>query len=83
MVAVIAMVLVALVLAASLARRPHAPLAAAITLLLLSTVQASLLTALSLWSADEAETLGWVLGGTALVAAVVAAAVTAAAARRT
>jgi hypothetical protein len=82
MAAVIAMVLVALVLAASLARRPSAPLAASITLLLLSAVQASLLTALAEWSTDEAESLGWALGTGALVAALVAVAVGLVAARR-
>ncbi|HEX2130622.1 MAG TPA: hypothetical protein VHH15_03615 [Actinophytocola sp.] len=72
LVAVIVMVLVAFVLVASLARRPSAPLAAAAALLLLSAVQASLLTALSEWSPDEAETLGWALGAGALVAVLVA-----------
>lgn len=72
LVAVIVLVLLAFVLAASLARRPSAPLAAAVTLLLLSAVQASLLTALSQWSANEAETLGWTLGAVALLAALAA-----------
>ncbi|MCT2587110.1 hypothetical protein [Actinophytocola gossypii] len=72
LVAVIATVLVAFVLVASLARRPSAPLAAAVALLLLSAVQASMLTALAEWSADEAEVLGWALGAGALVAALTA-----------
>ncbi|OLF15070.1 hypothetical protein [Actinophytocola xanthii] len=71
-VALLLVVLAALVLAASLAGRPSAPLAAAIALVLLATVQAALLTALAEWSADEAETLGWVLGAAALVAGAVA-----------
>lgn len=83
LVALVAMVLVAFVLAASLARRPHAPLAAAVTLLLLSAVQVSLLTALATWSADEAETLGWVLGAVAVASALVAVGVSASAMRRT
>ena len=82
LVAVIVLVLIAFVLAASLARRPSAPLAAAVALVLLAAVQTSLLTALSEWSADEAETLGWVLGAVALVAALVAAGLGLATARR-
>lgn len=71
LVAVAALVALALVLAASLARRPSAPLAAAVALVLLAAVQASLLTVLSEWSGAEAELLGWVLGAVAVVAAVV------------
>lgn len=82
LVAVIVMVIAAFVLATSLATRPCAPLAAAITLLLLSAVQASLLTALSEWSADEASALGWILGAAALVAALVALATTTAATKQ-
>ncbi|GAB3449661.1 hypothetical protein [Actinophytocola sediminis] len=82
LVAVIALVLVGFVLVASLAGRPFAPLAAAVSLLLLAAVQASLLTALSEWSADEAETLGWALGAGALAAALIAVIVGGRAARR-
>jgi hypothetical protein len=79
--AVIAMVLLALLLAVSLGTRPSAPLAAAVALVLLAAVQSSLLTVLSSGSTDEAELLGQVLGGLAVLVAAIAAAVAIAAAR--
>ncbi len=80
--AVLVMVALALVLAASLAARPSAPLAGAVALLLLAGVQSSLLTVLSSGTAADAETLGQVLGGVALLVAVVAGATAVTAARR-
>lgn len=82
LVMMLILVLVGFVLAASLARRPCAPLAAAMALLLLSVVQAAMLTALIQWSADEAQVVGWSLGGAALVAALVASAAAQTAAAR-
>ena len=79
---VVALTALALVLAASLARRPSAPLAAAVTLMLLAAVQFSLLTVLDVGSVDEAELFGWVLGAVGGAAALTALVTAAAASRR-
>jgi hypothetical protein len=83
LVAVLVMVLLALVLATSLASRPSAALAAAVALLLLATVQSSLLTVLASGSTDDAELLGQVLGGLAALTVVIGVATAFTAARRT
>jgi hypothetical protein len=81
-VAILAMVVLGLVLATSLATRASAPLAGAVALLLLAAVQASLLSVLDTGGVEEAELLGQVLGGLAAVVAVVAVATAVSAARR-
>ncbi|OLF10102.1 hypothetical protein BLA60_16735 [Actinophytocola xinjiangensis] len=73
LVMMIILVLVGFVLAASLAKRPNGALAAAFALLLLAVVQSALLTAVLQWSAEEAQVIGWSLGGAAIAAALVAA----------
>jgi hypothetical protein len=83
LVAVLVMVLLALVLATSLARRPSAALAGAVALLLLATVQSSLLTVLASGTTADAELLGQVLGGLAALAAVIGIATAVTAVRRT
>jgi len=82
LVVVLVMVLLALAVATSLPLRPSAPLAASVALLLLAAVQTSLLTVLDSGASDEAELLGQVLGGVALVVAAIAAATALNAARR-
>jgi hypothetical protein len=83
LVAVVVMVLLALVLATSLVTRPSAPLAGAVALLLLAAVQSSLLSALAAGTPDDAQVLGQVLGGLAIVVAAIAVATGVNAARRT
>lgn len=74
-VAVLVLVVVALAVATSLPLRPSAPLAGAVALLVLAGVQSAMLIVLSNRTSDDAQLLGQVLGGLALVVAVVAAAV--------
>lgn len=83
LVALLVMALLALGLATSLATRPSAPLAAAVALLFLAAVQASLLSVLSSGSSEDAQLLGQVLGGLAALTAVIAIAAAVTAARRT
>ncbi len=82
LVAVLVMVVLALAVAASLPLRPSAPLAGSVALLLLAAVQTWLLSVLSSGTSDDAELLGQVLGGLALVVAVIAAVTALGAARR-
>lgn len=81
-IAILAMVVLALVLATSLATRASAPLAGAVALLLVAAVQSSLLSVLDTGGVEDAELLGQVLGGLAAVVAAVALATAVGAARR-
>jgi hypothetical protein len=81
--AVLIMLALALAAATSLAVRPSAPLAGAVALLLLASVQTALLTVLSTGTTDDAALLGQVLGGLAVVVAVSGVGIAFAAARRT